>query len=603
MSTLRRPALASSTAALLFLSLSACSGEAVNPIREGWSQWGQNPGHTGQVSLSGQKIKNILADVEMDPFVMLERTEAGEDEHGTGPLLVHYQAPLVDGEDVFIASKGGDYVACFPPGSGEPFPCGVEAWDSQIWREERWAWEGSALSHQWTFESDWKPVPAEYGPGRWEPVFHAALAGDVVVVPASRGRVAIVDRATGALIRDVDPLGAVLPDTSSTLYTTGPVTVGLDGDILYHVVAAGFFSNGESSFPEITGAWLVKARVDGSSRAQSFESLVIGAPPKDGACPGNFRAPSDALPWPPSPTAVPGAFRCGVQRPGINTSPAVGPDGTIYTVSRAENSGRASFLLAINPDLTPKWSASLQGHLKDGCDTGVVPANGSPGGCREGARAGVDPATNDEPAGIVTDSSTSAPVVTPEGSVLYGAYTRYNYSRGHLFHFNEDGTFRASYDFGWDVTPAIYARPGGYSIVIKDNNYGGGSYCNDVDFCPPVHHGPYFITQLSPDLEVEWKYMLTNTQSCIRHEDGKVSCVNDHPAGFEWCINAPAIDQEGVVYSNGEDGVLYAIDQGGKSAQSLFLGEALGAAYTPLSIDAKGRVLAENVGRLFVVGE
>jgi outer membrane protein assembly factor BamB len=292
-----------------------------------------------------------------------------------------------------------------------------------------------------------------------------------------------------------------------------------------------------------------------------------------------------------------------VQRPGINTSPAVGPDGTIYTVSRAENVGRVSYLVAVNPDLTPKWAASLRDHLTDGCGTAALPANGMPGGCRVGTKEGVEPATNTAPAGIVLDSSTASPVVTPEGSILYGAYTRYNYARGHLFHFNPDGTFRGAFDFGWDVTPAIYARPGGYSIVIKDNHYSAGSYCSTDDFCPPVNGGPYSITQLNPDMEVEWKYTLTNTQSCERHEDGKVTCVSDHPTGFEWCINAPAVDQNGVVYANGEDGVLYAIDQGGKTTQSLFLGESLGAAYTPLSIDAKGRILAENVGRLFVVGE
>ena len=79
--------------------------------------------------------------------------------------------------------------------------------------------------------------------------------------------------------------------------------------------------------------------------------------------------------------------------------------------------------------------------------------------------------------------------------------------------------------------------------------------------------------------------------------------MNDHPHGFEWCINAPAIDRNGVVYGNGEDGVLYAIEQGGRDVQTIFLGEALGAAYTPLAIDRKGRIYTENVGKLYVVGE
>jgi outer membrane protein assembly factor BamB len=79
--------------------------------------------------------------------------------------------------------------------------------------------------------------------------------------------------------------------------------------------------------------------------------------------------------------------------------------------------------------------------------------------------------------------------------------------------------------------------------------------------------------------------------------------VSDHPHGFEWCINAPAIDAQGTVYANGEDGVLYAIPQGGGKAQAIFLRQSIGAAYTPLSIDARGRVYAENFGSLYVVGE
>ena len=38
-------------------------------------------------------------------------------------------------------------------------------------------------------------------------------------------------------------------------------------------------------------------------------------------------------------------------------------------------------------------------------------------------------------------------------------------------------------------------------------------------------------------------------------------------------------------------------------AQSLFLILAIGAAYTPLSLQYNGRVLTQNDGHLFVVGE
>ncbi|MGZ5432473.1 MAG: hypothetical protein ACXWH7_06050 [Thermoanaerobaculia bacterium] len=112
----------------------------------------------------------------------------------------------------------------------------------------------------------------------------------------------------------------------------------------------------------------------------------------------------------------------------------------------------------------------------------------------------------------------------------------------------------------------------------------------------------YYITQLTPELEVEWQFKATNTESCARQEDGTVECVDDHPQTFEWCVNSLAVDRRGVVYVNSEDGHLYAIDQGGTMRERIFLQLALGAAYTPLSLGVEGRIYTQNAGRLFVVG-
>src|SRR5262249_21501569 len=322
-------------------------------------------------------------------------------------------------------------------------------------------------------------------------------------------------------------------------------------------------------------------------------------PAAPSACHGTFS--SSTLPWPPSPTAVPRTVPCLSQRPGLNITPAIAPDGTIYSVTVAHSpfASRYAYIVAFNPDLSVKWTASLRDRLHNGCG-GLVPiaTTNTPqaNSCRFGANPGVDPATNELPAGRVIDQSSSSPVVTPDGGVIYGAYTRYNYARGHMFHFDAHGAFVAAYDFGWDSTPAIYSHDGTYSIVIKDNHYDAGAYCEPSPalpisqiVCVDAPKGPYFLTQVSPGMQVEWKFQNVTTDAT-------------HDNGFEWCINAPAIDRLGNVYANSEDGNLYVIRQGGTLLGQIFPNQAIGAAYTPLSLGDDGTIYTENDGILFAVG-
>jgi hypothetical protein len=371
--------------------------------------------------------------------------------------------------------------------------------------------------------------------------------------------------------------------------------------------------------------------------------ITAGAPAATDQCANTFAVNADFTladgPWPPSPTAVPNTVTCGTQRPGFNVGPAIAADGTIYTVSRAHFLSREGFLVAVNPNLTPKWKASLRNRFRDGCGVpislgGTLPPNGAPGGCRVGANYGVDPATNSYGGGRVLDDSSSTPVIAPDGSIYYGSYTRYNYAQGHMMRFSSTGAYLGAYFFGWDITPGIWAHGGTHSVATKDNHYGEvGSYCDDEAFCPADESGRaypegYFVTQLSPTVRadaladrgdkvmtVEWTYKNTNTKSCSRDANDNITCEETHPAGFEWCINGFVIDGNGTYYANSEDGWLFKIQQGGivntapgcgttvfACGGKIFQQLALGAAYTPTSIDSAGRIYSQNAGHLFVAG-
>src|SRR5260370_7276431 len=165
----------------------------------------------------------------------------------------------------------------------------------------------------------------------------------------------------------------------------------------------------------------------------SYTGLNPAAPAATDLCLGVFS--NSQLPWPPSATAVPPPVPCGLQRVGLNIAPAIAPDGTIYTLTRAHFliGARHSFLVALNPNLTLKWATSLRFRFHDGCGIappeGTLPPNGQPGGCPDlgpagnAAILGNDPAQNTAGARRTLHHKPSCPTAAPTLTNFFGAYT------------------------------------------------------------------------------------------------------------------------------------------------------------------------------------
>jgi hypothetical protein len=549
-----------------------------------WEQWGGSPEHTGAACEEVDHFDRISAHLTFDPFLGKELADA-EIQAGEADLFTHFQTPLLVDNDVYMEFKAGTYTSCDSVPEGAP--CGQQAWNSQIWTERAFHWSYGRLVADWTFASDWKPEPGNFA--FWEPVFHAIVVGRFVYVPGASGSLHKLDRRTGQELATIRLPGVGDdPDT----FVAGGIASDAHGNLYYNALALSAV-NPRQTNPR--GAWLVKVHPDDTVTVAAFSTIAVGAPAATDACIAQF---SFALaPFPPSPDAVPPSRPCGAQRPPLNVTPAVGEDGTVVTISTAHLNPRYTFVVAVDANLAPKWTASLRDQLHDGCGV-TTPIDATPEStdpfvrflhCRVGANVGVEPNTNLAPAGQANDQGSSSPVILPDGGVLYGAFTGYNQQRGHLFKFDAHGAPAGTYDFGWDVTPAVYRHDGTYSIVTKDNFY--------LD-------GQFYLTQLDPQLHVEWTFKATNQDSCHRDANGTVSCTNDgeHPTGFEWCVNAPAVDPHGNVYANSEDGWVYKISQGGHLVDRTFLLQSLGAAYTPISIDRRGRLFSLNGGDLFVIG-
>jgi outer membrane protein assembly factor BamB len=493
-----------------------------------------------------------------------------------------------------MMTKKGTYTPCHPtdagPSCGDPDE--LYRLNSQIWSEQHFAIDAHGkLTLTWSFDSDWKPEPAT----GFEPMFQPALASGLVAIPGAGGALWEVDAASGDMVRHVQPFGAAIdPD----LYVAGGLAVASDGTIYYNALAL----DHDQPLTVASQAWLVAVAPDGTARTVDYATLIPQAPAADAQCIGRYDLTITPLPWPPvnpdgSQIAAPTA-PCGPQRPGINTTPAIGSDGAIFVATRAHGNERYAYLAALAPDLSLRWATSLRDYLHDGC--GVTTASDGTDtdhtfDCRAGTPMGLERTTGVLPAGAVDDQSSSSPVALPDGGVVYGAFTGYNGARGHLFKLDRTGAIAGDYDFGWDTTPAVFGDAADYKIVVKDNHYG-----QDAD---GVDLGPFYITELDAALDVRWKFQSSNTRSCVRNPDSTTSCTDDHPHGFEWCINAPAVDRDGTVYANSEDGYAYAISSDGRIRDTVFLDQALGAAYTPISLDRAGRILALNSGHLSILGK
>jgi hypothetical protein len=574
-----------------------------------WPQWGRTPQHTGRVTIPGEPLNQKLADIVYDPFTTQEKDE-NYPLYGQPVLTAHFQATLVDGFSFYMLQKTGTYISCSPHGLwAEGDDCGPNAWNSLVWNVVRYNWTHEGPKAAWMYWTDWKPEPnaTNYDQGYgglsgWEPVFHPALANGYLYVPGAGGTIWKVNTATGQTVSHINPFGGININPANT-YVAGPLSVNANGTIYYNAVELNTNGNPWDQ-NDVAGSWLVKVDADDSTATVTYKVLVPHAPPGTSTnCEGTFFNLDDggaSLPWPPSANAVPPTQLCGSQRAPINLAPAIAPDGTIYTVSMAHHDNQVAYLVAVNPDLTPKWAASLQYRLSDGCGVilQIAPqgVTNEPNSCRFGTTVGVDPTTNAMGSGAPTDLSSATPTVLPDGSVLFGAVDNYDFSRGHLFHFDAQGNFINSYTFGWDNTPGVYQHDGTWSIIVKDNHYGGTAYCNFSNpVCTPVPSGPYYVSQLDANLNVEWSFQNTTFD-------------NDHPNGYEWCVNAPVIDSNGIVYATSEDGHVYSIPQGNTGPftqwkQKIFLLEALGAAYTPMAIGDHGEEYTQNNGHLFAIAK
>src|ERR1041384_998223 len=264
---------------VLMLMFAVQTAVLTTTFAQEWPQWGRDPQHSSQINAAGQNLNQNLADLIYDSSAQ-DEIQVANQVFGEADLLVHYQVPLIDGNDVYMEFKSGN-------ASKNTF--------SQLnWAENKLSWQSGNLVQAWSFASDWK-APGNYS-DFWEPVFHAVLANGALYVPGAGGTIFRVNKSTGAQIARINPFTSI----DSNTYTAGPISADSSGNLYYNVIklqpGGGFYSK------DSVDSWLVKVAPDNSTTRVSNSVLTPGTPGPDDRCEISF--PQAQAPWPPSPTAV-----------------------------------------------------------------------------------------------------------------------------------------------------------------------------------------------------------------------------------------------------------------------------------------------------------
>jgi outer membrane protein assembly factor BamB len=229
----------------------------------------------------------------------------------------------------------------------------------------------------------------------------------------------------------------------------------------------------------------------------------------------------------------------------LSSSPAIGPDGTIYVGSFD------SSLYAVNPDGALKW------RYLTGSGVQSSPAIAADGtvyfGSDDKRLYSLNPDGTFRWRYFLGSSVTSCPAIAADGTIYVGSY-------GYLYAFNTDSTLKWFYVTGGIVRSSPTITADGTVYVGSENDY---------------------LYALNPDGTLKWRYKTDGSiyQSCPAiATDGTVYCGSDdkyvyalNPDGTRrWRYktgdhvrSSPAIAADGTVYFGSQDNQLYALNPDG----------------------------------------
>jgi outer membrane protein assembly factor BamB len=220
------------------------------------------------------------------------------------------------------------------------------------------------------------------------------------------------------------------------------------------------------------------------------------------------------------------------------SSPAIGPDGTIYVGSQD------NYLYAVNPDGTLKWRFQAGDVVRS--SPAIAPDGTVYVGSYDNRLYAINSDGTLKWSYLTGGNVPSSPAIAADGTIVFGS------SDGNIYALNPDSTRKWTYAAG----QAVYSSP----AIAAD----GTVYCGSNDD---------YLYALTPAGALKWRY---STGRDIQ--------------------SSPAIAADGTVYVGSFDGFLYALNPDGTLKWSVLTN---GQIHSSPSIAADGTVYFGSTDKLF----
>jgi outer membrane protein assembly factor BamB len=274
----------------------------------------------------------------------------------------------------------------------------------------------------------------------------------------------------------------------------------------------------------------------------------------------------------------------------IYSSPALGPDGSIYVGSGRDGDVLPSYtLFSISPQGTLNWRFNTGGSVQ------ASPAIASDGtiyiGSADRRLYSVSPSGSTNWAVNLGGQVFSSPALGVDGTIYVGAiWNHFNY----LFSLRPDGTTNWIFNLGDVPFGGINSAQFGSPSIGPDGAIYVGSLNSNV-------------YSISPQGQTNWMFAMTNKTYCspaiandgtiyIGSDDGNLYAI-DRSGNRKWNFktgynveSSPAVAADGTVYIGGLDGIFHAFDADGNPKWS----QAPGGISASPAICADGSVLVAS---------